>query len=140
MNARARSAVLSLALLTACGGAEASRSPANPVRREIELALAEVPAGPIDLRFNPAACHCPLFELRVGARWLRAELTGDTDKLQPWTAWLAGTPLDRLPLTVQVRGKVDREVLRTAQGAYAVRVEVAEILAPLPSEPAAPAP
>jgi hypothetical protein len=116
-----------------CGGARPEPQAApNPLRREIELTVAAIDASqPLLLRFNPAACDCPAFEVKVGERWLRAELQGG-DAVHGWIAWIARSPSDTLPLRCTVRGRVEREVLRTLQGVYALRIEVQEPLSPLP--------
>ena len=119
--------------VAACSGSPA-KVEANPVRRQLEDALAALDSNaPLPLRFNPAPCDCPVFELRLGERWLRADLeAGDGERLAAWIAWLGQTPPEALPVGVQVRGRPERELLRTAQGAYAARIEVAEIVEPLP--------
>lgn len=127
---RARVAVASLAWVAACSGAEPAE-PENPLRLSVEQSIATLdPQQPLLLRYNPAACACPALELRVGSQWLRAEVAGDAE-LRAWLQWLATTPPDNLPVPVQLHGKVDAEVQRTASGNYAVRVTVRKILAPL---------
>ena len=132
---------LALALALACSSGGPAQVEPNPVRRALESDLAGLDLkAPLELRYNPAPCDCPPFELHAGRRWVRAELgAAEPDKLARWIAWLAQTPLDALPVAVQVRGKPDRDVVRTAQGSYAVRLEVLEIVAPsLPGELAPP--
>jgi len=118
---------------TGCSSESIARVP-NPVRHAFEQGLRTVDANiPLELRFNPAPCNCPAFELQLADRWLRAELTAnDLDRLNAWTNALAATPPEALPIAVTVRGKIDRDLQRTAQGAYAVRIDVTEILSPAP--------
>jgi hypothetical protein len=127
---------LLLALASACSGETVARIEPNPVRRGIETGLHALDTKAIlPLRFNPAPCNCPAFELHLGEQWVRAELSAsDTDRWSAWTGWLAATPPELLPVEVQLRGRVDRDVQRTAQGAYAVRVEILEIVGPLPPQ------
>jgi hypothetical protein len=133
---------LLLLFCVACAAETAVRVEPNPVRQAWEQRLGKLDRlAPLDLRFNPAPCNCPPFELRLDDRWLRAELaSSDSDRLATWLAFLTALPEEAGPAVVQVRGRVDRDVVRTAQGDYAVRVEVTEIVAPLPPpvEPIAP--
>ncbi len=131
--------VLALCLtlgLTACGAADAN-APENPVRAALEQSVAGLDTQtPLILRYNPAACACPPAEVRLGGQWLRAELTGDS-AVQTWLASLARTPPENLPVALQVLGQIERDVLRTPQGSYAVRIEVGKILGPpAPTTPA----
>lgn len=129
-------------LLAACSAETVARVEPNPVRRGFESRLQALDTKAVlPLRFNPAPCNCPAFELRLGERWLRADLTSnDPDRWTAWIGWLAAMPPEVLPLPVEVHGRVDRDLQRTAQGAYAVRVEVTEIVAPLPPPGPQPAP
>ncbi len=135
-----RALLLLLVVATAaCGGAEVT-APENPVRAGLEQSIATLdPQTPLALRYNPAACACPPAEIRLGGQWLRAELAGDVT-VRSWLAALARTPPDNLPVPLEVVGRVDRDVLRTAQGSYAAHVDVVRILAPLPPTAAKPAP
>jgi hypothetical protein len=125
---------LLLTLACACSGETVARIEPNPVRRGIETHLQTLDTTTLlPLRFNPAPCNCPAFELHLGEQWVRAELSAsDADRWTAWTGWLAATPPELLPVEVQLRGRVDRDLQRTAQGAYAVRVEIIEIVGPLP--------
>ena len=117
--------------LAACGAAEPVASE-NPLRAALEESIAGLEAQqPLVLRYNTAACACPPAELRLGGQWLRAELTGGA-VVQTWLAAAARTPPERLPVPLQAIGRVDPEVLRTPQGSYAVRIDVAKILAAAP--------
>ncbi len=124
-------ALLSLLLCCArCGSADVVEP--NAVRREIQASLAAVDqTKPLELRYNPVSCNCPPFELRLGQHWLRAELAGtESEKYATWLAWLSQTPLEALPTAVKAKGTIERELLRTAQGNYAVRIEISEIESP----------
>ena len=125
----------------ACSGtpvaADGVRADPQAVRHALEAALARLdPAEPLRLRYNPAPCDCPPFELWTDAGWVRAELGGDAERLALWTAHvahLAGTG----PLRAELRGKLDKEPLRTLAGAYGVRIDVKDWVAPpLPAPPA----
>ena len=126
-------------LLAACGtGAVAVEE--NPIRADLEQAIAGIDTQkPLVLRYNPAACACPPTELRVGDQWLRAELVGDAN-VQTWLTGLSRTSPDNLPTPLQVLGRVDREILRTPQGSYAARIDVQKVLPALPATAATGAP
>jgi len=113
-----------------CSGADVVEP--NAVRREIQASLSSLDqTQPLDLRYNPVSCNCPPFELRLGQHWLRAELAGaEGEKYASWLAWLSLTPLEALPTAVKAKGTVERELLRTSQGNYAVRIEISEIQSP----------
>lgn len=119
----------------ACSSATIAPDEPNPLRHALEHDLAAIDRSrPLDLRFNPAPCNCPVFELQVGQRWVRAELArSEGDTVSTWLAWLSASPIEALPVAVSLRGRVEREVLRSAQGAYAVRIDVSEILGPKPA-------
>lgn len=120
--------------LAACGAPETTE-PENPTRAALETAIAELdPQVLLHVRYNPAACACPPVEVRVGAQWLRAELTGGA--ADPWLASLVKTSPENLPVPLQILGRIERDVLRTAQGSYAVRVEVLKM--PASAAPVAP--
>lgn len=122
---------LAFLTVTACSAAESS-APDNPLRAALEQSIAGLDTQqPLVLRYNPASCACPPAEIRLGGQWLRAELLGDV-AVQAWLAGLARTPLDNLPVALRVLGRVERDVLRTPQGNYAVRIEVTKPLTPLP--------
>ena len=124
----------------ACGSAAIAPDEPNPLRHALEHDLAAIDRSlPLNLRFNPAPCNCPVFELQVGQRWVRAELTrSEGDAVSTWLSWLSASPIEALPVAVSLRGRVEREVLRSAQGAYAVRIDVSEILGPKPAADPAP--
>ena len=116
--------------LGACGAAETT-DPENPLRAELQQAIAKLDAQqPLNLRFNPAACACPPLEVQLAGQWQRAEVSGPP-ALDAWLASVAKTAPENLPVPLQVLGRLEREVLRTPQGSYAVRLEVTQI-APLP--------
>ena len=131
MSGAWRAAIAALCLC-ACGSATLAPNEPNPLRRTLERDLAKIDVKePLELRYNPAPCNCPAFEVHIGERWLRAEISRvEGDVVSVWLAWLAQTPIEALPVPVSLLGKIDRELLRTAQGSYAVRVDVREILTP----------
>lgn len=142
MIGRAAWTYVAVGLLSLSSGCSAPRAPTPPkfaVKDGLEAALAQLPAdAPLALRYNPAPCDCPAFELQVGSAWLRADLiaSGSSVRLAELIAWLAQQPASRWPIAVQLRGNVERELLRTPQGAYAVRVEVGALITPQPPAPA----
>lgn len=130
-----------LVCLTGCGATSDARAQPNPVRVQLERDLAAArQQQTVVVRYNPAPCGCPPFELHVGESWLRVEIYGpEPDKLAAWQNFLASMPVDALPIPVQVQGRPDREVLRTTTGSYASRLQVTAIVAPLAPEPSPPA-
>ena len=123
--------------LTACGATETAESE-NPLRTSLERAIAALDSQkPLQLRYNPAACACPPMEAEIAGHWLRAELSG-AKSLQPWLAGAARTPPEGLPVQLKVLGRVEPELFRTVAGSYAVRVDVASIVAAKPDPPPPP--
>ena len=91
--------------------------------------------APLELRWNPAPCVCPPFEVRLGSSWVRAELQArDTEKIQQWTAFLTTTPPEALPVPVAIQGRLEPGIFRLANGNFACRVEVIEVVGPLPPQ------
>lgn len=132
-----------LGVLAACAAPQTPQAPLQPERLAWQSRLAALdPTAPLVLRYNPADCNCPVFELAVGDRWLRADVAAD-EALQPWLAWLAGAAPETWPIAVQATGRVGRTLLRTEAGAYGVRVDRLQVIAPLapvaPPEAAQPA-
>lgn len=132
---RAKWALLAL-VGASCGPVQAPAVVANPVRHSLDQQLALARKHPPLLRFNPALCNCPPFEVRVGQRWWRAELGGaDAEALAGWIDFLGSSAGDTLPVPVVVEGTLERDILRTATGAYALKVDVTRIVEPLPPPP-----
>ncbi len=132
---RARLTAALLALTVGCGAADGQRSPPNPQADRLLADLRAASDKPIVARWNPAPCACPPFEVLVGATWVRAEfLATDVEALLGWQAFLAATPTEALPVPLQIEGRIERQILRTSTGAYAVRVEVSSVLGPKPAE------
>ncbi|MSQ84695.1 MAG: hypothetical protein EXR77_17790 [Myxococcales bacterium] len=128
--------VLALGLPCACGPANAPAVVANPVRQSLAEQVLLARKLPLQLRFNPAQCPCPPFEIRVGQRWWRVELSAnDNDALANWLEFLGQSAAETLPIAVQIDGVLEREIVRTPAGAYALKVDVAKIVEPLPPPP-----
>ncbi len=126
--------------LAACSGPD-SQLAAPTVRQQLEQQVDLARKGPLDLRWNPAPCACPPFEVRTAEGWLRAELqASETEKIQQWTAFLSATPLEALPVPVAVQGRLERGIYRLTNGNFACRVEVTEVIGPLPPPPPPPTP
>lgn len=127
------SAAIGVACSPATGQLEAPS-----VRQQLEQQVDHARKAPLVLRWNPAPCDCPPFEAQLASGWIRAELRGsEVEKLQQWTAFLAGMPPESLPIAVSARGQLERGVWRLPNGAYAARVDISEPLSPL--APPAPA-
>jgi hypothetical protein len=126
-------------VLVACGSAPTRPAEPQQVRQGIASDVAALSTdAPLELRFNPAPCECPLFEVRLGTTWVRAEVSvDDVDRGAAWLAFLNAMPVEHLPVAVRALGRVDRDVVRTTQGSYAVRVDLRTLVSPLPPpEPA----
>lgn len=120
-------------LLGGCGTAPRVAAPANPRRARLEAALAALPTdAPIALRYNPAPCDCPAFELPIDGGWLRVELvaSGNVPEFPRLLDWLGAQPPERWPIGLSLRGAVERELLRTTSGTYAARLDVTAVLGP----------
>ncbi len=125
-----------VALALGCGPVQAPAVVANPVRHSLDQQLTLARKQPPQLRFNPALCNCPPFEVRVGERWWRADLTSaDPEVLSGWMDYLGSSAGDALPVAVVVEGTLERDIWRTATGAYALKVDVVRIVEPLPPPP-----
>lgn len=125
-----------LCVLLACGGNPAAPKapPVNPVREQIEAQVRALEDNAqLELRYNPAACDCPPFELRLPGGWVRAAWSNaDAPQHKELVASLLATAPEKWPIPLRLLGKVDPEVARTARGAYAVRLESSRVLAPAP--------
>ncbi len=132
-------------LFGACGSTPPVAAPANPLRARLEAALAALPTdAPLSLRYNPAPCDCPAFEMPLDGAWLRVELvaSGNVPELPRLLDWLAAQPPERWPIGLSLRGALERELLRTSSGTYAARLDVTAVLGPAEAiaPAAAPAP
>ena len=130
-------------LLSGCGGADGMLPPANPLRAAIEDDIAALDdERPLPARYNPAACACPPLELRIGARWLRAAWVSSdrAEELARTLDVLAAEPRGRWPLPLVARGKVDSSARRTAQGEYAVLIDLSALERVGPSRDVLPTP
>ena len=124
---RALAVTVVATLLAGCGGADVAEQD-NPVRMRLEQLVAQTPAEQTwTARYNPTTCACPPLEVRVGDTWLRAELAGDPEIWRLPLAALARVPLEDLPVAVELQGRVQKTLLRTPAGTYAVRVDVARV-------------
>ena len=117
--------------LLACGGAKPKTSPSlyDSLRAEV-LSVAEAPQ--LSLRYNPAPCDCPAFELRLPKRWIRAswsDWSGDA-----WSALrgeLSGLSPAQLPRLLHVKGSVAPSSLRRSpRGWFSVTVRVDSVTPP----------
>ena len=119
-----------MALVAACSAPATPEADPNPVRSQLTIAINTLPSDtPLQLRYNPAACDCPQYELRLAKRWVRAEWTNaDAPAFAIRVAALQKSAPDAWPVAMLVSGKVSGEVRRTTTGLYTVSVEVAEII------------
>lgn len=132
-------------LTTAVLGCSTTGRTATPVRsspQDEARALAQsLTRLPFVLRYNPAPCVCPAFEVRTTGPWLRTEL--DVTGLPDGPAWLdalAQVPLERLPVPVDVAAEPDGELYRTWSGTWSTRLVVQAIRGPLVGSMPVPAP
>lgn len=122
-------------IVAACSGPD-SQLAVPTVRQQLEQQVDLARKAPLELRWNPAPCACPSFEVRLASGWLRAELqASETEKIHQWTTFLAATPLEALPVPVAVQGRLERGIYRLSNGNFACRVEVTEAVGPLPPPP-----
>jgi hypothetical protein len=137
------SALCLAVLLSACGASKRERGPANPLRASIEDDIAALDdEAPLPARYNPAPCACPPLELRIGARWLRAAWVSSeqAEALARTFEDLAAAPRRSWPIPLVARGRVDPVARRTAQGEYAVLVDLSAIEQPAKAPALSPAP
>lgn len=126
-----RAALLCVVVLgCSAGDVREPTPPPGPLPYPDELRqAAEVTAqqAALVVRYNPAQCACPPFELQVGPRWVRVELEGEKDPATPASALLARarTDLDqrRVP-HYSVKGELDPKPRKCAQGAYCLTLSV----------------
>lgn len=138
--ARVAVAVIAAALCCISCGASSGQLQPQTIKQQLEAQVDLARKAPPVLRWNPAPCDCPPFELQLASGWIRAELrSGDLEKIQQWTAFLGTSPPESLPVAVTVQGQLERGVWRLANGTFAVRVDVAEPLSPTAPPAAAPA-
>ena len=118
--------------------------PTNPTRTHIELAIKTLkPDASLPVRYNPAACDCPPFELRLSSGWIRAGWTNiNAQENRALRVQLKATQPAQWPVNLLLKGSVDNEVMRTSQGQYAVRITSTAVVneAPKPQPGAAPPP
>jgi hypothetical protein len=102
----------------------------NPTKSRLTEAIAMRGSDtPIQLRYNPAACNCPAFEVRIAKRWVRAEWTNNTaSKFAPKLQKLQASNPEQWPIAMLVQGQFESEIMRTEQGQHAVQVEVSKII------------
>ena len=116
--------------LTACSAA-GPRPPSTHSARDRIVAAVDARDSelPLQLRYNPAPCACPAFEVRLARRWVRANWPGvRTAAWAKLAQRLSATSAPQWPIVLRVRGRIDREVRRTRAGGYAVTIDVAELL------------
>lgn len=121
-----------LIALSGCAGAGPQSASNYRARDRIVAAVdAHDSSVPLSLRYNPAPCACPAFEVKLAGRWVRANWPGV--RTAPWAVLakrLAATSAPQWPIALRVLGRIDREVRRTSAGAYAVTIEVTELVKP----------
>lgn len=120
--------------LAACGGAEANPDAAlDAAARRIDRAVSRA-AGDAEsadafvgtLRYNPARCACPAWELRVGDAWVRADVRAAEPEAEP--AWLVAPPA--------VLGTVEARLTITRDAAIGENGWAYPVLEMAPAEPA----
>jgi hypothetical protein len=98
--------ILMLAPIAAgCVGAPLSAAE-KAVKRTSELSSRFSDFGTSRLRYNPARCDCPEFELLLGDRWHRVVIVNDRD--DPVAGALAADAIQAGPgWTTTIRGEID---------------------------------
>ena len=120
-----------IAIAAGCSSNQnAKEEPLNPVRNRIETAIAGLHSDePVQMRYNPAACDCPAFEIRLANRWVRAVWTNaNLPRFTTLRDRLVNSGPEKWPQAILAKAQVETEPVRTVQGVYAVRVEVARIV------------
>ncbi|HAN30808.1 MAG TPA: hypothetical protein DCQ06_04355 [Myxococcales bacterium] len=131
MSAKALSCLVLAILALSCASPQTSRQPTLQDKLQEEL-VAVAAQTELQLRYNPAQCDCPSFELKLNKRWLRTN----------WLDWqnatwaqlrqiLSGLNVDKLPPRLRVKGNIVLDSLhQDTRGLFQVDVEVLEVLSP----------
>ena len=108
-------AALAAGVLIGCASGHRAVSPPAPTPTEklAEALGAAAEMGTHVLRYNPAACACPRWEVRVGARWVRVDLRQE-EGAEPG-------PVDALNTSAQRRAEEAGARAFVAQGSLGVR-------------------
>jgi hypothetical protein len=100
-----------LATVAGCGAAIV-----NPAQRRVERSVSRAASSAqsadafdAQLRFNPARCDCPAWELLVGDRWVRVEV-----READGGSWSPASPRPMTRLGLRIR--TTREVVASSSG------------------------
>jgi hypothetical protein len=131
-----RMAALALVLLGGCGGVRKAtpslNGPPPDYAETVRLRLAAAAdAESHTLRFNPAACGCPPFEVRLGEAWQRVAFDV-SDEQDPVLVALreqtAAAPRREAGRTWEVQGRLDTSLITCGRGALVVTLRPTELL------------
>lgn len=79
--------IVAVLLVAGCGKPDACRALLDEMVKKVVTVTAQ--SEPARLRYNPAGCDCPPFELRVEDRWVRVELVESEDPARPLPDFIA---------------------------------------------------
>jgi len=120
--------LLVLAALAGCGTGPArvdpAADPAHAWALEVHARIAAVRNQPsFTLRYNPAACDCPPFEIQLEGVWHRVVFAGsspDDEAIQALDTAVKDARSRRVNATWQVQGSLDDTLATCARGALVV--------------------
>ncbi|TNF31518.1 MAG: hypothetical protein EP329_12215 [Deltaproteobacteria bacterium] len=130
------------ALLLGCASTEHGEPKVDPAHqwastvRERIVAARDQPS--YTLRYNPAACDCPPFEIRLGEVWHRVLFAGagpDDETIQALDAAVQDARARRVNATWQIQGSLDDALTTCARGLLVVSLSPSAFGAP-PAVPA----
>ncbi|MCB9727323.1 MAG: hypothetical protein H6744_00755 [Deltaproteobacteria bacterium] len=118
---------MAAALAAGCATARPAPSLSDPAPDYAALVRERIVAANEDrvhtLRFNPAACGCPPFEVLLGEVWQRVtfDVSDDQDPvLVELRAATAASPRREAGRTWQVQGRLDTSLITCGRGALVV--------------------
>ena len=122
---------LSIVVTAACSGGpqKVTAQKPNPLRDRLLQVIAQSSENaPLQLRYNPAACNCPDFEVRVDKQWVRTQWrNGGEPQFAAILKAVRNSPPSQWPVSMLVEGKFEGRVWRTEQGVYSLSLEVSKI-------------
>jgi hypothetical protein len=135
-------ALVAAALVACAGGPERVDPSADPAHAWAVAVRARVAAArdqpSFTLRYNPAACDCPPFEVRLDGIWHRVLFAGagpEDAAMQALDAAVRDARARRVNATWQIQGSLDDSLTTCARGTLVVALSPSAFGAPPPPGP-----